>query len=183
MEEIMGTIKLFAGNFAPDGFLYCNGQLLQISQYTALYSLLGTTYGGNGTTTFALPDLRSRVPVGGGMGASPSTGTTVNSGEMAGETNHTLTNAEMPAHNHGIAVSNANASQAAATSGASIATPGASVGRDFNQTFGFNATAPNTILNSGTAQSSGSSMPHNNMQPYLGLSYIICSEGIYPARP
>jgi microcystin-dependent protein len=173
MDEIIGAIKLFAGNYAPYGYLYCKGQLLSINAYSVLFTILKTTYGGDGITTFALPDLRSRVPVGGSMGASPSVGTTVNSGEMAGETRQTLKIHEKPAHSHGIAVSNANASQAAATPTTTIATPGAVGGGVFNQTLGFNTALPNTTLNEGTVISSGSSSPHNNMQPYLGLSYII----------
>jgi microcystin-dependent protein len=183
MDELMGAIKLFAGNFAPDNYFFCDGRLLTTTQYPALFSILGTTYGGNGTTTFALPDLRSRVAVGGGMGVSPTTGIEVTAGEMAGESNVLLRITEMPTHIHGIAVSNANASQASATQGSTIATPVAVVGRSFNQTLGFNTTTPNTLLNNGTAQPSGGGMPHNNMQPYLGLSYIICWNGVYPSRP
>lgn len=183
MDEMMGIIKLFAGNFAPQNYFYCNGQLLPISQYSALFSLLGTTYGGDGVNTFALPDLRSRVPVGGGMGASPSTNTTVNCGDLGGETYHTLVTAEMPAHNHEIVVSNTAATQATATAGVSIATPGSGSGREFAPTFGFNTDVPNTQLNIASGMSAGGNVPHNNMQPYLGMSYIICWAGVYPSRP
>lgn len=183
MEEIMGTIKLFAGNFAPKGYLYCNGALLPIQQYSALYSILGTVYGGDGVSSFALPDLRSRVPVGGGMGASPTTQTTVVLGELAGETNHTLLSSEIPSHNHQLAVSNVNASISTPINGATIATPGSLSGRDFVSTLGYNQEVPNTTLATSSVMPNGGGGPHNNMQPYLGLSYIICVEGVYPSRP
>lgn len=182
MEEYIGIIKLFSGNFAPKGYMYCSGQVLQISQYTALYSLLGTTYGGDGVSTFNLPDLRSRVPVGGGMGSGSTTGINVASGEVGGEVNHTLLLNEMPAHGHNFAVSNQNAAQSAATNGVSIATPGASVNRGFTGSLGFVNDVPNTPLNNLSISQTGGSAPHNNMQPYLGLSYIICTEGVYPSR-
>ncbi len=179
----MGTIKLFAGNFAPQGYLYCNGALLPIQQYTALYSILGTVYGGDGINTFGLPDLRSRVPVGGGMGASPTTQTTVILGEIAGETVHTLQNNEMPQHSHGFGVSNLPASVSAPAAGATLAAPGAMSGRDFTATLGYNQEIPNTQLYQFSVMNSGGNGPHNNMQPYVGLSYIICVNGVYPSRP
>lgn len=181
MEEYIGIIKLFAGNFAPRGWAYCNGQLMSIAQNTALFSILGTTYGGDGRTTFALPDLRSRVPVGGGMGAGPGL-PDVQLGQAGGEANHTLLVTEMPAHTHGEAVSSANASQTAATAGASIATPGTLSGRTFTATNGFNTSAPDTVLNAASITPTGGNQPHNNMQPYLGLGYIICLQGVFPSR-
>jgi microcystin-dependent protein len=198
MDEFIGIIKLFAGNFAPQGWAFCNGQLLSISQYSALYSILGTTYGGNGSSTFALPDLRSRVPIGGGQGAGPGL-PPVDLGEIGGEVAHTLISSEMPMHTHvagvsgnaSLSVSSADATQSAATAGASIATPGSSSGRTFTPFFGFNTATPNTVLNNASVNTSsltvnnaitGGSMPHNNMQPYVGLSYIICIEGLYPTR-
>ena len=181
MEEYLGIIKMFGGNFAPRGWAFCNGQLMAISQYTALFSILGTTYGGDGRTTFALPDLRSRVPVGGGMGAGPGL-PTITLGEVSGEANHTLIASEMPAHTHLSAASSGNASQAAATSGATIATPGALSGRTFTPTLGFNTATPDVTLNPSSVGLAGGSQPHNNMQPYLGVSYIICLEGVFPSR-
>jgi microcystin-dependent protein len=183
MDELMGTIKLFAGNFAPKGYLYCAGQLLPISQYQALFSLLGTTYGGDGRTTFALPDLRSRVPVGGGMGASPSLNNTTDLGAVGGEINHTLIATEIPQHTHGLAINNTNATQSVPTNGAVIATPGSMAGRDFSGTLGFNTSPVNTTLSPTSITPTGGNQPHNNLQPYLGMSYIICWNGVYPPRP
>ena len=199
MDEFIGIIKLFAGNFAPQGWAFCQGQLLPINQYNAVFALLGTTYGGNGTTNFALPDLRCCVAVGGGMGAGPGL-QDIGLGQRGGEMNHLLTQPEMPSHTHiattggsaGLKVSSANSSQGAATAGASIATPGTLNGRTFTSTLGFNTTTPDMTLNTASINTSsitvtnglaGSSQPHNNMQPYLGLSYIICLQGIFPPRP
>lgn len=179
MDEFLGIIKLFAGNFAPRGWAFCQGQLLAISQNTALFSILGTTYGGDGRTTFALPDLRGRVPVGFGSGPGlPS----FEQGQTGGEVAHTLLQPELPAHTHALAVSNANASVSTPAQGNTIATPGAMSGREFIPTLGYTNTPPNTALNPQSVGVAGSSMPHNNMQPYLGLNYIICLEGIYPSR-
>jgi microcystin-dependent protein len=199
MDEFIGIIKMFGGNFAPVGWALCNGQLLQINQNAALFSILGTSFGGDGIHTFGLPDLRSRVPIGGGMGAGPGL-PTITLGQLGGEANHLLAVTEMPAHTHtgtvagsaSLNVSNANASQTAATAGASIATPGATVSRVFTATDGFNMTAPNTTLNAASISMSGmtvnnaqtgGSLPHNNMQPYQGVTYIICTQGIFPTRP
>jgi len=182
MDEYMGIIKLFAGNFAPQGWLYCSGQILPISQYTALFSLLGTTYGGNGQTTFALPDLRSRVPVGGGMGAAPD-GSNIQLGQVGGTSTVTLNGTQLPPHSHTLSVSSENAAQSAATAGTAIATPGALNGRTFAGTLGFNTSTPNTVLSPASIAGGGQGLPHDNMQPYLGLSYIICVNGLYPSRP
>lgn len=198
MDEFIGIIKLFAGNFAPQGWAFCNGQLLSISQNTALFAILGTTYGGDGRTTFALPDLRSRVALGGGQGAGPGL-PSIALGQQGGEAAHTLTINEMPGHTHAatvsgsasLSVNSGNASQAAATAGASIATPGVLSGRTFTPTFGFNTATPDTALNPASINTSslavtnapaGGTQPHNNMQPYLGLSYIICVNGLFPSR-
>jgi microcystin-dependent protein len=179
MDEFIGIIKIFAGNFAPRGWAICNGQLMSISQNTALFSILGTTYGGDGQTTFALPDLKGRVPVGQGTGPGLQT---VDLGEVSGEQNHTLIQTEIPAHTHAALVSSADSTQAAATNGASIATPGSLAGRSFVSTLGFNTTPPNTALNPTSITPTGGSQPHNNMQPYLGINYIICTDGLYPSR-
>jgi microcystin-dependent protein len=175
MEGYIAEIRMFAGNFAPRGWAFCAGQLLSIASNTALFSLLGTTFGGNGTTTFGLPDLRGRVAVGPGQGPGLPN---YNLGEMSGETAHTLINAEMPAHNH--------PAQAAGNSGAGDSTsPGgntwaSSTARDnvYINAAPDGPMAANTV----TVGIAGGSQPHNNMQPYTGINYIICMVGIYPSR-
>jgi len=188
MDEYIGIIKIFAGTFAPKGWAFCDGQILPISQYTALFSLLGTTYGGNGTSTFALPDLRSRVPVHAGQGAGPGLSPYL-LGQASGTEHNSLTTGNLPAHTHPVSASfsadKGNATQSSATPNATIATPGVQDGRTFNPTFGYSTAAPNTVVNglSVTVGVTGSNLPVNNIQPVLGVNYIICLEGIYPARP
>lgn len=177
MEGYIAEIRLFAGNFAPRGWAFCQGQILSIAQNTALFALLGTTYGGNGQTTFALPDLRGRVPVGTGQGPGLSN---VTLGEVGGAPTHTLIITEMPAHNH-TAQTTVNAAATGTTTSPSGNYPAGSTARDniYNNT-------SNATMNPGMAQTmvgiAGGSQPHNNMQPYLGLNYIICMEGIFPSR-
>ena len=170
----IAEIVLFAGNFAPRGWAFCQGQILSIAQNTALFSILGTTYGGNGQTTFALPDLRGRVPVGPGQGPGLAN---VSLGEVS-EPTHTLIITEMPAHNHQAqAQGNSNPGDSSSPNGNTWAT---STTRD---NVYINAT-PNGPMaaNTVTVGIAGGSQPHNNMQPYLGMNYIICMEGIYPSR-
>ncbi len=175
MEPFIAEIIMFGGNFAPRGWAFCDGQLLPISQYTALFSLIGTTYGGDGRTTFALPDLRGRAAVHPGSGPGLSSRKL---GEKGGSETNTLTLAQLP--NIPVKVSSANASQTAATNGASIATPGTTSGRTFTPTEGFNTAAPDISLNAGTA--GGSSQTVNNMQPFECVNYIIALQGIFPSR-
>ena len=179
MEPFLGQLMCVGFNFAPQGWALCQGQLLSIAQNTALFSLLGTTYGGDGQTTFALPDLRGRTPIGIGTGPGLQT---INWGEIGGSNNTTLSISNMPAHNHGLNVSNANASQTAAAGGSSIATPGTLSGRTFTATYGFNTTTPNTTLNAASIGNAGGGVPFNNMQPFLGMYWIIAMVGIYPSR-
>ncbi|MEL1242737.1 tail fiber protein [Flavobacterium sp. DGU11] len=184
MDEYIGIIKLFGGNFAPRGWAFCTGQILPISQYTAVFSLLGTTYGGDGISNFALPDLRSRVPVGMGQGPGLSDYT---QGEMAGEENVSLLTSNLPSHSHAgqLFVSAENATDPVATNDASIASPGTLSGRTFSPTLGFAAVAPDTVLNTGSIRVgvTGGNIPISILQPYIGMNYIICLEGIYPPRP
>jgi microcystin-dependent protein len=184
MDEYIGIIKIFAGNFAPRGWAMCNGQLLPISQYSAVFSLLGTTYGGDGITTFALPNLQSRAPIGMGQGPGLSYRT---QGEVAGTESNTLLVSNIPPHNHPatLSVNNTDAGQGAATPGASIATPGTLTGRTFTATLGYNTATPNTALNQASVTTApiGQGLPVNNMQPFIAMNYIICLEGIYPSRP
>ncbi|WP_400193058.1 phage tail protein [Hymenobacter sp. B81] len=178
MEEFIGIIKLFGGNFAPQGWAFCNGQLMSIAQNSALFSILGTTYGGDGVTTFGLPDLRSRVAV--GMGQGPGLSNYVQ-GQMAGTENVTLLANQMPAHTHMLNAS----SQPGATNapaGGVLALPVGSTGGGEEVTVNAFGTAPDTTLNPASVGVSGGNMPHENLQPYLALNYIICLEGIYPSR-
>jgi microcystin-dependent protein len=174
-EPFLAEIVMFAGNFAPRGWAFCQGQILPIAQNTALFSLLGTTYGGNGQTTYALPDLRGRVPVGTGQGPGlPS----VSLGEVSGEPTHTLIITEMPAHNH--------AAQAAGHSdpGTSSSPGGGVWATSTSRDNMYINTPPNSPMaaNTVTVGIAGGSQPHNNMQPYLVLNYCIAITGIFPSR-
>jgi microcystin-dependent protein len=173
-EPFLGQILLVGFNFAPQGWALCNGQLLSITQNTALFSLLGTQYGGDGQTTFALPDLRSRVPIHQGQGNGLSN---YAMGEMAGVENVTLLLSQIPSHNHLINATNAaggvqtpgNNFLAAATAGgrpADIYSAGPSQG----------TLSPNAVSVAGGGQ------PHTNIQPVLAMNYIIALQGIFPSR-
>ena len=168
MEGYLAEIRMFAGNFAPRGWAFCQGQLLSIAQNTALFSLLGTTYGGNGQTTFALPDLRGRVPVGTGQGPGLPTMTL---GEVGGEPTHTLIQQEMPAHGHQVAATSDDATKKNPIGSVPAATGGSAYANAGNGNMLANMISP-----------AGGSQPHNNMQPYLGMNYIICMFGIFPSR-
>jgi len=179
-EPFIGEVAIFAGNFPPRGWAFCDGQLLPVSQNTALFSLLGTTYGGDGRTTFALPDLRGRAAMqpGGGPGLTPR-----RLGEKVGVETVTLNESQMPQHTHGgvgttsqIALSN--------EAGTSDASDGQYIS---NHLGGFNEDAtPGTKLegvsSSTTINNNGGGQAHNNMQPSLGIHYIIALVGIYPSR-
>lgn len=169
-EPFLGEIRMVGFTFAPQGWALCNGQIMSISQNTALFSLLGTTYGGNGQTTFALPDLRGRVPVQAGQGPGLTNRT---QGELSGEENHTLISTEMPAHNHVINGNN---------EGSSTARPGGAVPGPAGNTNIYAAAPDGTSMNPQMVGSAGGSQPHNNMQPYLVVNFIIATQGIYPSR-
>ena len=174
MDPIIGQICLFAGNFAPKGWAICDGSLLSIAQNSALFAILGTQYGGNGQTTFALPDLRGRVAmgVGGGPGLSYR-----NQGEQGGTENVTLTANQMPAHTHAM-VASGNASNSASPNGALLA----SAGRDGGASIYSSDTSNQTPMAAQSIQMAGGNLPHNNLQPYLVINYIIAVEGIFPPR-
>jgi microcystin-dependent protein len=183
MEEYIGIVKLFAGNFAPRGWALCNGQIMSIAQNSALFSILGTTYGGNGQTTFALPNLQGNVAI--GAGNSPS-GSYVQ-GQTAGTTTTSILTSNLPTHVHAgvgtISVSTANATDSTPVAGASFAVPGSIVSRVFTPTLGFATSTPSVNLASSiTTGATGSNIPISIMQPYLALTYIICLEGIFPSR-
>jgi len=167
----VGEIQMFAGNFAPTGWALCNGQLLSIASNTALFSLLGTTYGGNGQTTFALPDLRGRVPIHPGQGPGLSARLL---GEVGGTETYTLGANEMPAHTHTEAASTANGVADSPTGRMPARMPGAIP--QYGST-------SNVNLAAAAVANSGGSQPHNNLQPYLAVTYIIALQGVYPSRP
>lgn len=169
-DPFVGEVRMFAGTVVPTGWALCDGQLLPISQNTALFSLLGTMYGGNGTSTFALPDLRGRVPV--HMGQGPGLSNRVQ-GELLGEEAHTLLVSEMPAHNHTVGASTVNGNSDAADSRVMARSPAAIP--QYQGTSDTNL-SPSAVANTGGGQ------PHNNMQPYLCVSFIIALQGIYPPR-
>jgi microcystin-dependent protein len=169
MEGYIAQVILFAGNFAPKNWAFCQGQILQISQNTALFSIIGTMYGGNGTTTFALPDLRGRAPVGAGQGPGLPNYTI---GEQGGEPAHTLMVQEMPQHNHLI--------NAQGNPGGSKITQNCFPAS--NASTAVYDAAANTAMSPAMVGMTGGSQPHNNMQPYLGMNYIICVYGIFPSR-
>lgn len=177
-EHYIGEICVSPYGFAPQGWALCNGQILPINQNQALFSILGTTYGGNGVTTFALPDLRGRVVVGQGNGKVI--------GQASGAETTTMTLTNLPAHNHveQVKVSSINATLNVATPGASLAAPVEVVNGNSHPVLGYNTTAPNVAL-SGTATTAAGSTtvtPINTMQPYIGLNYIICLQGIFPSQ-
>ncbi len=171
-DAYVGEIRLFAGNFAPKGWAFCNGQLMSITQHTALYSIFGTIYGGDGRTTFALPDLRGRAPMhqGAGPGLTPRT-----IGHAGGTSTVTLLENQIPAHQH-IPECQTDEEQADPT-GAIWADRQS--GR-FSSVY--NSSSPNTPMNPQAIQPAGGSQPHNNMQPYLGLNFIVALQGIFPGR-
>jgi microcystin-dependent protein len=178
MEGYLAVLWMFAGNFAPRGWAFCMGQLLAIAQNTALFSLLGTTYGGNGQTTYALPDLRGRVPVGAGQGPGLPT---INLGEMAGSPTRTLTINEIPVHNHTITVQAVNTAGTTHTPGSATSLAQLVDSRS-NPLNVYSTAAANTSIPGGLSGTAGGSQPHSIMQPYLGMNYVICLEGIFPSR-
>ena len=173
----LGEIRMFAGNFAPVGWAFCQGQLLAISQNTALFSLLGTQYGGNGTTNFALPDLRSRVPLGFGTGTD---GISYNIGDMSGQEQVGIVSANLPSHGHTL-----NARNVAGTTNnpgnAAFAEP-TEGGRAVVDYYGTVGTVVSTAPVTDTGGGSNSTIYHDNLSPYLAMNYIIALQGVYPAR-
>ena len=162
----IAEIKIISWNFAPQGWAFCNGQLLPINQNQALFSILGTTYGGNGQTNFALPNLQARTPIHTGQGFTL--------GQAGGEQAHTLTMSEMPQHTH---AQGCNGTQAGANSGN---VPG-NVWADGGKSVYFNGN-PNTAMLTGTLSNTGGSQAHTNMSPYLVLNFIIALQGIFPSQ-
>jgi microcystin-dependent protein len=169
-DPFLGEIRIFASNFAITGWAFCNGQLLPISQHTALFSLLGTTYGGDGQSTFALPNLQGRTAIGAGQGPGLSNR---DLGENGGTTSETLTLQQLGSHTH---AANAGTAGATGTPGANIWGQGA---RGRPPIYG--PAANLTTMNASAMSLAGGSQPHNNMQPYLTLNYLISLQGIFPS--
>ena len=170
IEPFLGEVQWFAGTFAPRGWAFCDGQLLQISQFSALFSILGTTYGGDGRTTFGLPEVRGRTIIHQGQGPGLSSRRL---GDKAGTESETLTANEMPNHTHTLRASGGSAT-AVAPAGNVLASPG--------RTRLYDSSGANTNMNVEAITSTGGSQPHNNMQPYNTLSCIIALQGIFPSR-
>ena len=164
MNIFLGEIRLFPWNWPPRTWALCTGSLLPIGQNSALFSLLGTTYGGNGQTTFALPNIRGRVPL--------HFGSSFILGQAGGEASHTLIQSEMPAHTHFLQAGKVAATTATLNGGLLSEAPGGIYGNFANSV----AILPSTITNVGGSQ------PHENRQPYLVLNFIIALQGIFPSR-
>ncbi len=162
-NPFLGEIRMVAFQFAPRAWQSCNGQLLAINSNAALFSLLGTTYGGNGQTNFALPNLQGKVPI--------SVGSNFVQGSTGGQTTHTLITAEMPNHSH-IPVGGSPASLATASGNL----PGKGTSASFY------APTPNVGMNPATVATAGGSQPHDNMPPYLVINFLIAVSGIFPSR-
>lgn len=174
-DPFVGEIRIFAGNFPPKGWAFCNGQILPLSQNTALFSLLGTNYGGDGKSNFALPDLQGRVPLGQGQGPGLSS---YELGQSAGTRTVTLLQNEIPGHAHQVygASSAGNTESPGNTLWAD--TPGAETG----QAYGTPGAQDWVSMHPNAMFPAGGSQPHNNMQPYLGLTFIIALQGVFPPR-
>ncbi|HYP08655.1 MAG TPA: tail fiber protein [Bryobacteraceae bacterium] len=165
-EPFLGEVRIFSFNFAPKGWAQCNGQFLPINQNQALFALFGTTYGGNGQTTFALPDLRDRAPIHVGQGFTQ--------GQKGGEAAHTLTLNEMAQHNHPFVGSGNGATLVAAAGNL----PGLNSVDDI-----YLPTSPSmTALAAGSVTNTGGSQPHNNLQPFITLNFCVALQGIFPSR-
>lgn len=168
-DRFLGSIIIVSFNFPPKGFAFCNGQLLPINQNQALFALLGTTYGGDGRQTFALPDLRGRAPIHNGQGSG------LNSyvlGQKGGEENVTLTISQLPNHTH-IATASTAPANTGAVGGTSWARP---------RVLLYSASAPSTPMSSAALSPAGSNQAHQNLKPFLVLSYAIALQGIFPSR-
>lgn len=171
-DPFVAEIRIFPFNFAPKGWAFCNGQLMPLSQNTALFSLLGTTYGGNGKSNFALPDLQGRAPMHPGQGPGLSQH---NLGETSGQETVTLLESEIPAHSHGL--------WAQANEPADLNRPSPSTSLAYSSK-GFAYAAPGQLdgLAPQALQPAGGSQPHNNMMPYLTANFCIALQGVFPPR-
>ncbi len=168
-QPFIGEIKMFGGNFAISGYAFCDGQLMAIAENDALFALIGTTYGGDGVTTFGLPDLQGRLPVHQGSGAGLTTRTI---GEKSGTENVTLTANHLQAHNHTVVADSNNGTETSPSNrinAGSIANP-------------YNTAVVDNQMGSQSIGQAGGSQPHNNMMPYQSVSFIISLFGIFPSQ-
>ena len=173
-EPFLAEIKMFAGNFAPRGYAFCNGQIMPLSQNTALFALLGVNYGGNGQSTFGLPNLQNSAPMfwGNGPGLTPR-----DIGEIGGESAVTLLITELPMHTHGIPASSSAPGDTESPANAAFGNQA----RGRTQVYTGTGTPPVQMALQSVSPVGGN-QPHNNMQPYLGINFIIATQGIFPAR-
>jgi len=179
MDPYIGEIRMFGFNFAPVGWFACQGQLLQISQFTALFSILGTMYGGNGTSNFGLPNLQGIVPI--GQGAGPGLQPFV-PGNSGGEQTHTLLTNEMPAHSHALNALPVHAVNTTPAAGSHLSEGFAgSRGSSYNVN-AYTTNSRGTTLNPAAVGAAGSGTAHDNMQPYLTMNWCIAWQGIFPPR-
>jgi microcystin-dependent protein len=169
-DPFVAEIRIFPFNFAPKGWAWCNGQLLPLSQNTALFSLLGTTYGGDGKSNFALPNMQGNAPMHPGQGPGLSLH---DLGETGGSETVSLLESEIPAHSHGLLGVDDNGT---------FKTPGNMIFAGGNQMY-LNPAAVNTSLSPQVLAPAGGDQPHNNMQPYLTLNFCIALQGVFPPRP
>ena len=167
-QPYVGEIRMFAGNFAPAGWMFCSGQLIPISENDTLFNLIGTTYGGDGQNTFALPDLQSRIPIHMGTGSS---GTNYTMGQNGGVESVTLTTQQIPSHTHPFIVSGDSGSQS--NPGGAVPATGVTIYRA--------AQPANVPMNANAVTQAGGNQPHDNMQPFLCINYIISLYGVYPS--
>lgn len=171
MDPFVAEIRIFPFNFAPRSWAFCSGQILPLSQNTALFSLLGTTYGGDGRSTFGLPDLQGRAPMHPGQGPGLSLR---DLGESTGVETVTLLESEIPVHNHTIRIID--------TPGQVSTASGNMLGQSQHGTI-YSTSNPNVNMNAGAIVPSGGGQPHNNMMPYLTFNFCIALQGVFPSRP
>lgn len=171
MAPYVGEIRMFAGNFAPNGWMFCEGQSLPISENEVLFQIIGTTYGGDGQSTFNLPNLSSRVPI--HMGTGPD-GTTYQIGEMAGTEQETLTVQQIPSHTHAVRCNSGGANNSTNPQD-SVWNP-SDLSQYSNNTVGLQA------MNAQTISPAGGSQPHENTQPFLCINFILSLFGVYPSQ-
>lgn len=176
-QPYIGEIRMFGGNFAPQGWMFCNGQTLSIADYETLYVVVGTTYGGDGVQTFLLPDLRGRVPMHAGAGPF-----TLAMGERGGLENVTLTSSQLGGHTHALMASSVVGNVSTATATSQLATMGPpSANTMLYHVYNAGQTQPQVSLNGASISATGGSTSHNNIQPTMAISFIISLFGIFPS--